>query len=480
MESVYLIDDFYKMLHLFIYQFFFASFNNLDWAYFFMGVTTYDFFYKLRNKEIVENESFSKFNLYGFVIHDPIEHKEFNTFLEDNYDYLDQISGGNFLFFTVVKLDDEKLKYFEGRPYFETYRKLENDERVLGSPVTAKNPDSMAYTLAAYLEIDLKHLPVIVVSKDIAFGHKEAIPVNKDNFQDILFKLGNLARFKLKSCHDDDFKEMLVKHNILAEENFGISPATINLTEAMYDATGCFENPLKSQLHIDELTHRLKQEISNLLGSSDTEKLEKNLLKLSAIFASYYQNDSEINQTDLLREWQDRVTKMYLKSYNAIPKSLQIEDFSPHAINLAKSFENEIVLSYFNWIRKINGVPMPDYYDKPFNKEKILFDRFNLNDYQKDPFDLKPLPLGTILICLKDMCRKTNLYPDYHNSQDFGGSEEYLLKRYFEINDIRNKICHPNEVFTKEDLTVLEKKLLEIYNGPFGLKIRDLKNSLCS
>ena len=37
---------------------------------------------------------------------------------------------------------------------------------------------------------------------------------------------------------------------------------------------------------------------------------------------------------------------------------------------------------------------------------------------------------------------------------------------------------HPNHIFTKTDLADVENKINAVYNGPYGLKIRDLKNDL--
>lgn len=75
--------------------------SNTTLAFFFMNVTTYDFFYQLSNNDFGNNENLPKFPLYGFVIFDPIEHMEFKKNLEDNYKYFDQISGENFLFFGI-------------------------------------------------------------------------------------------------------------------------------------------------------------------------------------------------------------------------------------------------------------------------------------------------------------------------------------------------------------------------------------------
>ena len=465
-----------------------ANDSNVTLAYYyFMNVTTYDFFYKLSNNDFGNDENLPKFPLYGFVIFDPIEHVEFKKNLEDNYKYFDQISGENFLFFSVIELDEEKEKYFKNKSYYEAYKNLEQDFSGITNPVTVKNIDTLAYTLAAHLEIDLKYLPVLVISKDLSFGHKEVIPVTAENFWDKLSKLNHIATFKLKDTHDEEFKDLLIKHGVAAEENFNISSSHVKLNKALYDATGCFElanNNYTAQSHIDYLIDCLYKEITHYKNTNESDNIEKSLLKLSSVLAAVAQKENnQLPEVIFTKDWQNSVTKMYLRSYGAIPKTLELEDYSPLAINLAKSFENEIVLSYYNWLRKVKGVPMPEYYGKllkgkEIKPEKFQYGRFDLNRNFKDV--LVPLELGSTVLCLKKYFEENKLFPEHHSIEDFTGSDDYMLKIYFEINNIRNTICHPKDIFTKADLTELEDKINFVYNGPLGLKIRDLKNSLTS
>lgn len=461
--------------------FFDDQYSNNSLAFFYMHVTTYDFFYKLANIDRYKDEPLPQFSLYGFVIYDPIEHVDFKKNLEENYKFLDQISGENFLFFSVIELDEEKEGYFKGRPYFEAYHKLDQDYSGINNPVIVKNQDSLAYTLAAHLEIDLKKLPVIVVSKDLAFGHKEVIPVTAENFWDKLSKLNYIATIGLKGAHDDDFRDLLIKHGAATPEDFNISSPSVKLNQALYNAIGCFElanNQYAAQPHIDYLINELNSEITHFKNKDDRDSLEKSLFKLASVLGAFSRKDDTtiIKPYDFVKEWQNSVTKMYLKSYAAIPKTIELEDYSPLAINLAKSFENEIVLSYYNWLRKELGILMPEYYGKLLKGQQVKFDRFDLNREFKG--ELVPLELGSAVLCLKKYFEENNIVPAHHNLEDFKGSGEYMLKIYFEINHLRNAICHPKNIFSKSDLNELEYKINAVYNSPFGLKIRDLKNDL--
>jgi hypothetical protein len=455
--------------------------SSASLAYFFMHVTTYDFFYKLTNIDRYKHEPLPQFSLYGFVIYDPIEHVDFKKNLEENYKFLDQISGENFLFFSVIEWDEEKEVYFKGRPYLEAYQKLDQDYSGIKNPVIVKNQDTLAYTLAAHLEIDLQKLPVLVVSKDLAFGHKEVIPVTAENFWDKLSKLNYIATIGLKGKHDDDFRDLLIKHGVANQEDFNISSPSVKLNHALYNAMGCFEfanNHYAAQTHINYLITDLRTEITHFKNKDDRESLEKSLIKLASVLGTFSRKDDTTlaKPYDFVKEWQNSVTKMYLKSYGAIPKTIEFEDYSPLAINLAKSFEHEIVLSYYNWLRKENGIPMPEYYAKLLKGKEVKFDRYDLNRNVKG--ELVPLELGSAVLCLKKYFEENNVLPEHHKLEDFKGSGEYMLKLYLEINNIRNNICHPNHIFTKTDLADLENKINAVYNGPYGLKIRDLKNDL--
>ena len=459
--------------------FFDDQYSNNSLAYFYMHVTTYDFFYKLANIDRYKDEPLPQFSLYGFVIYDPIEHVDFKKNLEENYKFLDQISGENFLFFSVIELDEEKEGYFKGRPYFEAYHKLDQDYSGINNPVIVKNQDSLAYTLAAHLEIDLKKLPVIVVSKDLAFGHKEVIPVTAENFWDKLSKLNYIATIGLKGAHDDDFRDLLIKHGAATPEDFNISSPSVKLHQALYNAMGCFElanNQYAAQHHIDSLINELNSEITHFKNKDDRDSLEKSLFKLASVLGAFSRKDDTtiIKPYDFVKEWQNSVTKMYLKSYGSIPKTIELEDYSPLAINLAKSFEHEIVLSYYNWLRKVKGVPMPDFYNIPYNDIPILFDDKNNLNLCKNKSELLPLGLGQIISCIEKINKKHNLPIDFHSNDEL----KPMFSLYYQINDLRKKIAHANHIFTKSDLTDLENKMNAVYNGPYGLKIRDLKNDL--
>jgi len=455
---------------------------NVMLGYFFMSVTTYDFFYRLTSSELNQDEVLSKFSLFGFVIYDPTEHADLKKYLEENYDHLDQISGSSFLFFSVIQLDEEQENYFKDRPYYQRIKGISFDPSGIANPVKTKNADSMAFALAAHLEIDLKHLPVIVVSKDLAFGHMEVIPINAENIEDKLYKLGSIARFKLKDTRDEEFKELLIKHAVI-EEDLYVPSSDVKIGKALYDVTGAYElvnNNPAAQAHIEQLLKTLKLEVLEYANLDDQENLDKSLLKLAAVLATISVNQDKSLELDLMKDWQSSTTKMYLKSYQAIPKTLDITDFSPLAINLAKSFENEMVLSYYNWLRNQFGIPMPEFYNKPFHKDSVFFKngKYNLNDYRKKPFELKPLPLGIILTCLKEIGKDSQLLNELFTIEDNVAGNEYLLKTYFEINDIRNKVAHPNQIFTKEDLTILEQKISAVFNGRSGEQLRDLKRAL--
>jgi hypothetical protein len=461
-------------------------------------VNTYNVFYALAKKEPHGlrrlKDILERFSIFGFVIYDPLYHLEFKNELEEYHEQFDSISGRNFLFFSVVHSESGNFSEYKKRPYYKELAKLE-PQRGIVNPVNAKAESSAAYTLAAHLEIDIKYLPVIVISKDLEFGHKEVIPVNKNNFGKILFEIGNIATRELKELKDEDFKNILVQKNILSEENFNISSNTVNLNNGIYDAIGCFQtkasavNKNRAKIHINSLIKQLEAILDQ--NKNNKSIYEKTLIKLSSILATadiaignqeiQHPISSSKNTKEkgyLTKNWQDDNTKIYLNAfYDISEKNYSFEDYSPIGIPLAKAIENEIILSYFNWIRKIKGIPMPEYYNIPFGKNKFLFsDRKDLNSYTNNPLELLPLGLGQTLSCMNKVLKNENSVPDFHTADEI----KQLIKLFYKINNSRIKIAHGGKILNQNELTLLESTIDQIFNGSFGPKIGDLKKSLSS
>src|SRR5688572_28660210 len=106
----------------------------------------------------------AQFNLFSFIIHDPVIHIDFHNQLKNSFDLLDYLYGNGFLFFALVDPPVKSEKY-EKRDYFELF----NTKRLLSpynSYITSDNSIT-AYTLAQSLGIEYNDLPVLVISKDL-------------------------------------------------------------------------------------------------------------------------------------------------------------------------------------------------------------------------------------------------------------------------------------------------------------------------
>lgn len=460
--------------------------------FFMQPLSSYNFFYTLANRDKRGLDRISdilnQFSLFGFVIYDAVEHHTFKSKLQESYDYLDSITGNKFLFFSVIEMGHEQRYYFKGRPTYEALRKLEEAGRAIANPVIADYKDSLAFSLAAHLEIDLKYLPVIVLSNNLEFGNKAVVSINSDNVEDYLFKFGKIARSNLRNNNQIDINDILLNENILNISNLYISPPNINLNKAIYDVTGCYEfngyYGHYAKPHINSLIEQLKANLTKYILNNDVIDIEKTLLKLIAIYAVIYppnkfRNEIILDENKLDRplicEWQDSVTKIYLKTFYSISKNkLFVDDYSPVALPLAKAFENEIILSYFNWLRMEMNVPMPDFYNKPFGKEPLLINSKNVNGYKKYPHELIPLGLGTITSCVDFLYKNENKIPEFHTKEDI----DFIRNNFYKINDSRNSIAHAGILFSESDCNNLEKYISSVFSDSFGDKINKLKNLL--
>jgi len=374
-----------------------------------MPLTNYSFFYALHNSDPkgmeVINTYINRFTLFGFVIYDKKMHWEIHKLINNDWEEFDSISGKKFLFFLVIKQNNETENYFENRTYFKPLKSL--SDKAIANPVQTEQEDT-AFALATFLNINPKHLPVIIVSADIKFTEWHVIPISYDNFKEKLYKLGDIAS-KLKPTtptKNNDLKEKLIKRSIIDEHDLNLSPKGVNLVKELYDFLAIYEtvNPSKyhrvfskkAKKHLSDIINQYTNQINNLKDSDivdeQTDALLENIYMRLAIIFSVKNNKKRKNIK--IPNWLDDLSKTYLQTFNKISiLDLEIDDYSALGLPLVKSLENEIVLTYYNWLRKVHNIPMPDFYDKLYlvgnEVQDVKFEHFDLN--QKVNHVLKPL-----------------------------------------------------------------------------------------
>lgn len=181
------------------------------------------------------------------------------------------------------------------------------------------------------------------------------------------------------------------------------------------------------------------------------------------------------SSSELIADWQSPKSKLYIQNYHTLKPIFTVNkdlnsDFSHLAILLAKAYENELNLSYFNWIRKVNGISMPEYYDKyQKDKDEQEVDGLKLNKHENHELIYPPIGATNKFL---DKLLKQNRIPEGHNIIIF----ERIIKITWKICALRNNAAHP-EPLKKDKHDELESLFSEISNK-YGKSIYDLKNLL--
>jgi hypothetical protein len=108
-------------------------------------------------------DSLQEYSLFAFIIHDPLVHHEFHTYLEKRFQSLHYSSGEHLVFFGLVD-SPKKLSLVGRRPFYQDIRDMVS----LYEDEESKNHDGSysAFALANSLKIDPEMLPAIVITHD--------------------------------------------------------------------------------------------------------------------------------------------------------------------------------------------------------------------------------------------------------------------------------------------------------------------------
>ncbi|MBK7390171.1 MAG: hypothetical protein IPI23_14190 [Bacteroidetes bacterium] len=144
-----------------------------------------------RSSSRVENEVFDyfeKFNAIAFVIHDPLLHIEFDSYLQNKFEELDEVTGEKLLFFIFNQGSaDTKSPFSKLKTNLDLYEGQEVTDDVFSSQ-----------SFAQELGIDNSELPCILISNDYnarKFVYKPIIQKEE------VFILQKLANYLNASIH---------------------------------------------------------------------------------------------------------------------------------------------------------------------------------------------------------------------------------------------------------------------------------------
>ena len=363
------------------------------------------------NPTVRAPKALTQFDLFAFVLHDPNEHHEFHGALAEDFDGLDYISGQKLLFFCLTDPPATWLKMAGDRPYMKL-KWGEDEANALHQPEAAirtRDSSLTTHTLARFLEIPSDELPCIYVTTDFYSAQGIYFQTHQDLLEEQLRTLGQIAERHGIDPQQDIYTRILdelprydispTPHTV----NWASDPSMNNLGSVIAEAMSLLIPPSSDT----GLTERNSEEICNAVeaglrwqiaeaasrvGSDQSEKgsLESYLEKLALVIQSLsllhntnfplgddvFCSISGAESTALEEgvsvdsSLLDAQSTKMLNTGNSVLSFLRTQpseigwDYSPAVMMFAKVFEREMNLSLVQYMRKISGVSMPQYFNR--------------------------------------------------------------------------------------------------------------------
>ena len=430
------------------------------------------------------------FDLFAFVLHDKIEHRQFDLKFEEIYHDLHRETNKHVLFFSFVNPKVGWDDYLKNTAYFSEL--LSTDfYKFLSVMETYFSHDSVCSVnqIARALRIDSEQLPVIILTQDFSLQSFKVIETNENIFVSQFKAIEKAVKdFEVERHHYSNeqgqerlFKDIdkylaLLKSDSLDYNSEVVGFSVANALQPLFRIIRMiWDCPFEQLSHVD------KQKIIEIFESMriDLERMKVLFLKSEEenIINEYEQMCKQLSdclalvdkpvQQIVPEEFADVSRFMERNSHEWFISGLRISkyletginrntnkntiDYSPAAICIGKSFENEINLSIYQWLRKIAGVNLPDYYDKPqpnLGVEETQFQlpygntyQINVNRSSKNNQKLIYPGLGTIYHFVKD-----DYCPDQFTENDWRS----FLQEWETIFRVRNQAAHTKTVNKSE------------------------------
>ncbi|MGB3975892.1 MAG: hypothetical protein WBM02_00165 [bacterium] len=341
------------------------------------------------------------FNLFAFIIHDPNEHREFHNLLSRQFDRLDYLTGQRLLFFALVDPPKEWLAHGQNRDYYELlssqfgndhYASFTSDLLNPANAPVSKDLSNTAFSLANALGIPFDDLPCIVVTEGFHRKDFRKFRTSPYHLEKQLSELGYLAARGTKHLPktSNEWRNVNLCFDSRSESlNDSLAKALSDVLSFIV-AEAVSENRRESWLYsrafnqARDTINQLYTNIDRLKAKSEefeSEELDHLCICLVS-FLALMNNLSNITPYDFItfnREWFEGDSFQILRTANKVYDLLmgnqlhslipmteeESLDFAPGVICLAKVFEKEVNLSVVHWARKILGVSLPEYFNKP-------------------------------------------------------------------------------------------------------------------
>jgi len=327
------------------------------------------------------------FNLFTFILHIPEIHKEFDYYLNNNFDRLDFLTGEKLLFFSLCDPPEVWIKHAESRNYYRHFRSWELERlHYPFSQTRSEDKYSATLALANSLGISFNELPCIVVTKDFNSAEFAVLQTNHIDLRNQFSELGYIAR-ELKN--DNIGLDNILKRvrNFKDETNI----LEVTLAKALSEALSFIViNNSDNQVESVSAKKQAKQVLLKLLLELQQIKKFQNQLSINktvlvelsmkiCLLLSNVKSNRPLDHIPFDKNNFDNESYSMLKTAyrvsnlltaernnNEIIKNVpdEILDYTPGIVCFSKVFEKEINLSIVQWIRKYLGIDLPEYFNR--------------------------------------------------------------------------------------------------------------------
>ena len=466
-----------------------------------------DRLYTDKNGKDLFKESLSKFNLFAFVIHDPHKHKEFDNYLNSNFDRLDHSTGHKLLFFALISLSKDQKEEYSKRDYHNLFSSViaGNGYYFENSVIVSEN-DSIIPALSSTLNIPEENFPVILVTNNFSNKDFYWIKTEEDVLDRQLSELGYIAKKYPETADNWSVAKIILKDrsdkfDVLRSFNFGntieslakslsdlLSLIIISNRELNEDNLPKYELE-NAQIQAKESIAKLEKTLVKYRKQNTDEEIQneevfdqvnKNIVSFLSLISRNYSNnlDFELKIPEkFLESDSSNLLKASQKVLNALLNddqelhnilgSTNNYDYSPVGICFTKLFEIEISLSIVHWIRQLLGVHLPDYYKKyeekisanyiPDNLGIRITQKINFNKMNEKDFRWEPPAIGMSRVAFNSIRLKENYIQDFnyidHDKLDI------FIHKWKELTELRNTCAHVEPVSIDS-----VKKIIELLN----------------
>ena len=336
-----------------------------------------------------------KFNLFVFVIHDPVMHPDFDAYLNSNFKLLHESTDNKLLFCALIKPSGQFPQN-----WFNDWSNQQNPFD-LSNAITPRDASITAFALANALSIPAENLPCIAVARGFQFDEFYWVNSSADKISSQLNELGRIAlsagpdalehptiekfnKVKLESSlaktisgvldfvyatmgNNARFRMQAVKRTkeTLAKIKFKIHDLKSQVTELAFDHIDALNVWMASLL-----AHESIRPPDNICANMEFPNVQTEILYCEAIAQNNYEQQEEYQDSGMMalqnREFLEQNSYFCLRTGDQCLKSLSQQDdveFSCVVTSLAKAFETEINLSIVHWIRERLGIELPKYFN---------------------------------------------------------------------------------------------------------------------